>query len=239
LTFSDHESELDFSDFDDDVDEEEDDEEDIDVDLELGGPQVYAAAMRRYFRERNEPSPIPALLAGGWFGQPGIDPLWDDEAEEDGSENSDEDDDEEDEDEEDEEDEDEDDSFIDSRSETEILAEGNDSDVSVPYNVRENNFYTQPDSSIIGVRLGDSSSSEDGISNDEEEEIPARPSRRLHRIAVETDEESEESDDTVKKSASTGTESSSSSSQQNARQTSSNSAWSRRSRNAIYISDDD
>jgi hypothetical protein len=246
LAFSDHEDDgLDFSDFDeDDLDEVEDDynsDDDDDDDDDDDGEGSIPGDVWPY----NGPFAIDEPVA--WVGtlydhdgpftdeeDEGRMPLWHDEAdEEDGSENSDSDS-ESDSDDEDSEDE-EDDSFIDSRSETEILAAGGelDSDISIPYNVRPNNFYTQPDSSI--------NHDDDDEDEDEDNEIPARRSRRVQRVAVDTDEETEQSDDTIRNttSASTTTESSSSQQQQAHHPAPARSTRLRRTRNAIYISDED
>src|SRR2546423_7381485 len=181
LAFSDHEDEgLDFSDFDEDDDDDEDedgtdhdhedDEDDDDDDGEgLTIRRDYFENPFGYDRD-DQLSWAGILYHGGPFtdeADEGGTPFWDDEAEEDSDRDSDEETDEDDL--EDEDDDEEADSFIDSRSETEILAEGEDgetSDISVPYPVRANNYYTQPDSSM-------NHDNED--SPDEEETVPRRP----------------------------------------------------------------
>ena len=83
-----------------------------------------------------------------------------------------------------EDDEAEDDSFIDSRDESEILAEGqgeDDTDSSIPYHTRENNYYNQhhPSSDI----RSDVSAEEEGSESEEEAPPPSPPVRpkRLRR----------------------------------------------------------
>ena len=137
--------------------------------------------------------------------------LWDDEPED-----RDESDDERDEDEYDE-----DDSIIDTRSETEILAECmdyDDTDDSLPYHTRENNYYDQLDSSTDygnyeddsegnedreededdadvddGDNDNDDDEDDDADSDDEEDEEVPRRSARLNR------RNSDESDNTVRR----------------------------------------
>ena len=243
LAFSDHEDEgLDFSDFDeddeddededgtdhDDDDDEEDDDDDDDDDGLTIGPDYFGNSFG--YDGDDQMSWATILYHGGRFADEddeGGTPFWDDEAEEDFDRDSDEETDEDDL--SDEDDDEETDSFIDSRSETEILAEGEDgetSDISVPYPVRANNYYTQPDSSM----------SQDNEDSADEEEIMPRRSRlpqRHQRVAVDTDEENGESDGTVRNTTTTEGSSSSSQSQQAPPVTR------RRTRNAVYISDDD
>lgn len=189
LQFSDGESELNFSGFDDDDSDDESDDSDDDSensdesddsdDSDESMDEEVHAYLNVYgpgwMTSEDETFEMIEHM-NPWLGFP-----------------SDEDDDD-DEDEDDDEDDEEVDSFIDQRSESEILAEGenlDDADVSIPYHTRENNYYTQMDSSTEHV----DSENED----DDEEDKPQTPrSRRLQRSRIDTDEESEKSSDTVR-----------------------------------------
>jgi hypothetical protein len=218
---------LDFSDFDEDDDEDDSDDSD-DSDQDMNDPGLEGYLEHVYSDSEDGRYQLNGLAFGPeqMFDagiRAGI--LWDDEADDDESDSDD------DEDEDEEEDDEEEDSFIDQRSETEILGEGedfDDTDLSIPYHTRENNYYTQVDSA---TEHPDSDNADD-----EEEQHPPLPARRLtgrqrrlQRSRIDTDDESEESSETVREADS---EEVSSSSQRGP-------ATRSRGRPAIYVSDED
>jgi hypothetical protein len=206
LSFSDNESESGFSGLDDSDSDSDSDDEDDEEDESDDSDNSMAERFDAYIHGHNLADDFLGVIYPPWIGFPsdaevdemsddhasgtrgGI--LWDDEAEDDEDGSDDEDDEDDDEDDEDV------DSFIDQRSESEILAEGldfDDTDISIPYHTRENNYYTQMDSST------EHPNSDDEDDDEEEEEEPQTSRwRRLQRSRIDTDEVSEESSDTVR-----------------------------------------
>jgi hypothetical protein len=228
LEFSDNEGGLDFSDFDEDDDSDDSDDSDDEDDSVIRDPFLAEDYYEREYSDSEDglQFPINRLAYGLNDDEQMFDVeirggiLWDDEADDDESGSDDEDEDED-------EDDGEVDSFIDQRSETEILGEGedfDDTDLSIPYHTRENNYYTQVDSA---TEHPDSDNADD----EEEQHLPypARRSRRLQRSRIDTDDESEESSETVREA---GSDEPSSSSQRGP-------ATRCRGRPAIYLSDED
>jgi hypothetical protein len=209
LTFSDEEAGSGFSDFDED-EEDEDEEPDSEDEDSLyegypGGLRVMrglglgGGLMHDYDSELNTEEEEEVRL--GNIRNPRIG-LWYSEAEDDESGD--------DEEEEDEDEEGEFDSFIDPRPESEIHAaaeELDDTDISIPYHTRENNYYTQTTSDTPHDEEEDDdevySEEEDGEEQDEEDykvqetlRGPVRPQRRGRAIlSAEPSEPSEQDSD--------------------------------------------
>ena len=225
LAFSDNEDGLDFSDFDEDDDEDDEDDSDSD-DSDDMNIHVLPPYLEHVYSNSDDGRPFPLRLAFGpddeeqMFDRMRGEILWDDEADDDDSESDDED-----------EDDEEEDSFIDQRSETEILEGGDfdDTDLSI-YHTRENNYYSQADSATDHP---DSDNADDEEEDEQMQPSPARRSRRLQRSRIDTDDESEGSSETVREAESDElSEQPSSSSQQGP-------ATRSRGRPPIYVSDED
>lgn len=207
LEFGDSEDSDDLGELSDDgaSDEDMDDDEDLsededDSDIYEEGDYIDRATWQRW-QDEAVPVPIygvPASVAR--WAYPAFSRLVEDEENDDAEDMLDdeaEDDDTGSEDEDDEGDEDEDesdDSFIDPRPEIEVLAEGvdDDTDSSIPYHTRENNYYNQRHDSSV-VRDEDDEAAEE----EEEEEAPQPPRRRRVQRGRASPVEDEDSNDTV------------------------------------------
>jgi hypothetical protein len=200
LAFSDEEAEVDFSDFDEDEDEDEEpDSEDDDnpYDLYLSRPSMMMVRERGFplYDYDSEEQENLRLTHNG---------LWYSEAEDDESED--------DEEEEDEDEEGEFDSFIDPRPESEIHAaaeELDDTDISIPYHTRENNYYTQTtsdtlhdeeasDEEVYSEEADDEEQDEEDYKEQETYRRPVRSQRRGRAIlSAEPSEPSEQDSDAM------------------------------------------
>jgi hypothetical protein len=198
LNFSDNEDGVNFSDWGsrDDSDEDEDEDEEDEDDEEYYSPPDIFNPGDDVYQYRRHVYPLNRLA--NIFGEIEEDsdsnaeedmdqmvaaPLWDDEAEDDEDESDDYESDED----------DEDDSFLDPRSETEILADQqdvDDTDDSIPYVTREGNYYTRMDTSTVDQEDG---SGEEGEGEESDGTVrgvlPVRSSRRGRTMVILSDSE--------------------------------------------------